>query len=133
MDQFTPPPVGTVVSVDLTTDIADDLREFYSAVMNWQTTPISMGEYDDYAMMSPNGADWAGGICHRRGPNSDQPAGWMVYFRVGDLDHAIAQVVANGGLVIGDVRESGPGSRFAIIQDPSGATLALIEFAETTG
>ncbi len=132
MEEFTPPPVGTIVSADITSENADGLRDFYSAVMGWQASPMPMGDYDDYVMMSANGTGWGGGICHLRGVNANQPANqWIVYFRVENLDRSITEVTARGGHVVGDVRESGPGSRFAIIEDPSGANVALIEFPQS--
>lgn len=131
MEEFTPPPIGTIVSADITSDNADGLRDFYSAVMGWQASPMPMGDYDDYVMMGANGSGWGGGICHLRGANASQPANqWIVYFRVANLDDSIAQVESLGGAVNGRIRDAGPGSRFAIIEDPSGAKVALIEFQQ---
>ena len=131
MEEFTPPPVGTIVSADITSENAEGLRDFYSAVMGWQASPMPMGDYDDYVMMSADGTGWGGGICHLRGVNANQPANqWIVYFRVDNLDQSIEEVTSRNGKVVGDVRESGPGSRFAIIEDPSGAKVALIEFQQ---
>lgn len=131
MEEFTPPPAGTIVSADITSDNADGLRDFYSAVMGWTASPMPMGEYDDYVMMSADGTGWGGGICHLRGVNANQPANqWIVYFRVDNLDQSIAEASARGGRVVGDVRDSGPGSRFAIIEDPSGGKVAIIEFQQ---
>lgn len=132
VDDFTPPPIGTIVSADITSDNADGLRDFYQSVMGWQVNPMPMGDYDDYVMMTPDGSGWAAGVCHLRGVNANQPANqWVVCFRVADIDAAIAQTEANGGKVIGAVRDAGPGSRYAVIQDPSGAAVSLIEFAES--
>ncbi len=128
MEAFSPPPVGSIVSADITSSHADDLRDFYAAVMGWRVDPMPMGEYDDYVMMGPNGG-WGGGVCHLRGVNANQPADtWVVCFRVANVAESIAQVEKNGGRLIGDVRDAGPGSKYAVIQDPQGGYVAIIDF-----
>lgn len=52
MDKYAPPPIGMIVSADIPSDNADRLRDFYAAVMGWQPSPMPMGDYDDYVMMS---------------------------------------------------------------------------------
>jgi predicted enzyme related to lactoylglutathione lyase len=49
---------------------------------------------------------------------------------VATLDDSIAQVESQGGWIAGDIRDARPGSRFVIIEDPSGAKEALIEFQQ---
>ena len=131
MEEFTPPPVGTIVSADITSANADGLRDFYAAVMGWQPSPMPMGDYDDYVMMSADGTGWGGGICHLRGVNINQPADkWVVCFRVANVDDAVAQTLAHGGKLVGQVREAGPGSRYAVFEDPQGGHVAVIDFPE---
>ncbi len=40
--------VGSIVWTDLTTDNAERTREFYEAVVGWTSSPVSMGDYDDF-------------------------------------------------------------------------------------
>lgn len=128
MEAFTPPPVGTIVSADITSGNAEALRDFYAAVMGWQVHPMPMGDYDDYVMMGPDGG-WAGGVCHLRGVNANQPADtWVVCFRVANVAESVAQVEANGGKLVGNVRDAGPGSTYAVLQDPQGGYVAIIDF-----
>ena len=118
------PEPGTVGWVDLTVDDADQLRDFYSEVVGWSPDPVSMGDYDDYAMSDPGGTARAG-ICHRRGVNEQLPAVWMVYFTVSDLDHSLAAAQQRGAEILAP---PDPGSgRFAVIKDPAGAVCALYE------
>jgi predicted enzyme related to lactoylglutathione lyase len=99
--------------------------------MGWQASPMPIGDYDDYVMMSADGTSWGSGIRHLRGPNANQPANqWIAYFQVATLDDSIAQAESQGGRIVGDIRDAGPGSRFVIIEDPSGAKEALIEFQQ---
>lgn len=131
MEEYTPPPIGTLMTIENTSDNADEVRDFYSAVLNWQVQPMPMGEYDDYVMTAPDGQTWVAGICHRRGPNAGQPAGWIPCFRVADLDAAIAEAESRGGKLADAVRDFGPGQRYVVIQDPNGHYVSMMEMGES--
>lgn len=130
MDNFTPPPIGAIVSADITSSNADVLRDFYANVMGWTVTPMSMGDYDDYVMMGPDGG-WGGGVCHLRGANINQPADkWVVCFRVEDVKVAVENTLAGGGKLVGEIRDAGPDSHYAVLEDPQGGHVAIIDFAK---
>lgn len=129
MDEYTPPPIGALVTVENTSDFSEEMRDYYAAVVGWQMHPISMGDYDDYVTVAQDGS-WVGGICSRRGPNSDLPSGWIPCFRVASVHEAIATAVAQGGKQIGAIRETSPGSLYAVIEDPHGSRISVIDFAE---
>ena len=115
-----PPTIGSVGWVDLTVDDAPALRDFYSAVVGWQSEGLSMGDYDDYVMKDAGGASVAG-VCHARSMNADMPPAWMVYITVADLDASAARAVELGGEVV--TRKE----TFAVIRDPAGAVVALYQ------
>ena len=122
------PAIGTCGWIDLTVDDAEGVRDFYAAVVGWRPEPVPMGSGDD-AYADFNMVDAAGepaaGVCHRRGPNTDIPSGWIVYFRVADVDASVAACRERGGEVL---REPAPsGMRIAIVRDPSGACCALVQ------
>lgn len=127
MSEAAPKP-GTIGWFDLTVPDATAIRDFYAAVVGWDAMPISMGDYDDYAMAPAGSEDATCGICHARGENATQPAGWMAYVMVTDLDASLREVAERGGERVGEIREAG-GARFAVIRDPAGSTLALMEIA----
>lgn len=129
MTEFTPPPIGTMVSIENTSDNADDVRDFYASVLGWRVHRISMGEYDDYVMMAHDDT-WVAGICYRRGPNADLPGGWIPCFRVEDVDTALAEALARGGTQIGATREVSDGSQYAVIEDMNGSKISIIDFQE---
>lgn len=129
MEEFTPPSIGTMVSVENTSDNADEVRDFYASVLGWRVHPISMGDYDDYVMMAQDDS-WVAGVCYRRGPNADLPGGWIPCFRVANVDQAIAEAVTNGGKQIGATRETSPGSNYAVIEDLNGSKISVIDFPE---
>lgn len=123
-------PLGTPVWFDLTIPDATTVRDFYAAVVGWTHQPISMGDYDDYAMLNAAG-EGAAGVCHARGENASQPAQWIMYVTVPDLDASLAACRATGGEAVTPVREMG-GARFVVIRDPAGASIALYQEAPAT-
>ncbi|HRF60922.1 MAG TPA: VOC family protein [Fimbriimonadaceae bacterium] len=118
--------IGQMPWRDIAVDDADSLRDFYAAVVGWTWRGESMGDYEDYSMIPPGGTDPVAGICHRRGPNAQLPAQWLVYIVVEDLDASLAEVRRLGGTVLEEPRTMGS-SRFACIQDPAGAVCALYQ------
>lgn len=84
-----------------------------------------MGEYDDFVMKSPEEECAQLGICHEKGPNSDIPPQWMVYFNVFDVEAAAKQTVQLGGELVRGKTDMG--SYFiSIIKGPAGAMVALV-------
>ncbi len=116
---------GRIGWIDMTVDHADEVRDFYKAVVGWGHEDVSMGDYADYSMTAPGG-DAVAGICHARGSNAELPDGWVIYITVADVDASAAACAANGGEVVVPVR-SLAGGRFCVIRDPSGAVAALYQ------
>jgi len=116
---------GRLGWIDLTARDADGLRDFYAAVVGWTPDPVDMGEYSDFNMLDADGAP-AAGICNRRAGNAEQPAGWIPYFVVRDLDQSLAALEAGGGALIGEVRSAGT-TRYLMAADPGGTPFALWE------
>ena len=121
------PTPGSIAWVDLTTQKAEELKSFYGSVVGWDAAPVSMGDYDDFAMV-PNGSEApVSGICHARGGNADLPSQWLIYIIVEDLDTSISECKRLGGAVLAGPKEMGPDARYCVIQDPAGAVAALYE------
>lgn len=116
--------LGTIVHLDLTVENAETVRDFYCEVLGWTATPLSMGDYDDYVMVSPDG-EHVGGVCHARGENAGMPPVWISYVKVPDLDAALEAVRRSGGEVRVDPKGDPGAWRFAVIADPAGALLGL--------
>lgn len=122
-----PSKTGTFGWHDLTVEDAPAVRDFYAEVVGWKSSGVSMGDYEDFAMLTPAG-DAVGGVCHARGPNADLPATWLIYVHVDDLDASVATVDRLGGKLIARPRPVGD-DRMAVIEDPAGAVIALYEAA----
>ncbi len=125
MGQSEKPPVGAVTWRDLTVDDASGMRDFYRRVVGWSAADHDMEDYADYEMKDSTGQTVAG-ICHRRGPNANLPAQWLIYITVADVAASAAACEANGGAVIEGPRMMG-GVPFCVIRDPAGAVCALVE------
>lgn len=117
-------PPGRLAWLDLTVPNADEVKDFYAAVVGWEPEAVSLGDYDDYNM------HFAGkpvaGICNKRDGNAHVPSQWMAYFTVNDIDESLANVTKHGGEVVSDPRGSA-GNRYAIVRDPGGAVCTIHE------
>ena len=118
--------IGTVGWLDLTVDNANDVKDFYQSVIGWESSPVNMGDYDDYSMKSPSSGNDVAGICHKKGSNSDMPSQWMPYFIVGDIEASLQKVGEKGGKSLTPIKSYGE-SKFVVIQDPAGAVCALYQ------
>ncbi len=121
--------IGTIGWMDITVADASGLRDFYTAVVGWSPTDVSMGEYNDYSMEAPGTGDATAGVCHARGANADLPSQWLIYIIVADVDKSAASCIANGGTLVTAPRGLADG-RFCVIKDPAGAVMALYQEAE---
>jgi len=116
---------GKMAWMDLTVPNAEQVKDFYQEVVGWEVEEVSMGDYNDYSMMSPIDKKAVTGICHAKGPNADIPASWMPYFIVTDLNASIQSVEKQGGEVLTSIKSMGETDKYVFIKDPAGAMCAL--------
>src|SRR4051812_24790812 len=110
---------------DLMTSDPRSATKFYTAVTGWGTE-----EWDKapYTMWTANGRA-IGGV----NPISPEqaakgvPAHWLGYVTVDDVDAATRRVTSLGGRVLHGPEAIPEVGRFAIIEDPQGALLAIIQ------
>ena len=65
----TPAPYGQIAWHDLTVPDAASMRDFYAAVVGWNSGTVSMGDYNDSTMIAPVGGAPNGGA-----PIGDAPS-----------------------------------------------------------
>lgn len=118
--------VGRIGWIDMTVEDAPRVRDFYKAVVGWQTDDVDMGGYSDYVMQMPGAGEGVAGICHARGSNADLPSGWLIYIVVADVEESAAVCSERGGKVIVEPRGLA-GGRFCVIEDPAGSIAALYQ------
>mgnify|MGYP001810099901 CR=1 FL=1 len=121
------PVMGTIAWTDLTVPDAVVVRDFYAAVCGWRAHPVAMDGYEDFGMVVEGRDGAVAGICHARGANADIPPQWLNYVTVPSLDASLAACTANGGSIVRPATNLGAYGRMAVIRDPAGAVLALME------
>lgn len=120
--------IGEMAWLDISCQNASQVKDFYQSVVGWTSSGVSMGDYEDFAMIADNG-DAVAGICHAKGCNIDLPPTWLPYFLVADIEQATAQVVEQGGKMTTEIKSMGD-DKYAVIQDPAGAYCALYQKAK---
>ncbi len=121
---------GRVAWIDLTVPNAEKIKNFYSKVAGWKVQPLSMGNYEDYVMLSPKTKKSISGICHKRGGNADFPSQWLIYIVVTNLTKSLNSCKKLGGKILIKPKKYGDAGRYCVIQDPAGAVCALFEMKE---
>ena len=112
--------------VDLTVENAGTVRDFYEAVVGFETSPVDMDGYSDFSMLPQGSTDPVAGVCHARGSNADIPPAWLVYFTVEDVAASAARCEELGGQLVVPPRGLA-GGRFCVVKDPAGAVCALYQ------
>lgn len=126
MSESKTPVIGSIAWHDLTVENADEIRKFYEQVIGWNSSSLSMGDYDDFCMNEPAGGETVAGICHTRGENAKLPPQWLVYITVENVKKSAKQCADLGGKIIDGPRDLS-GKPFCVIQDPGGAYVALYQ------
>jgi predicted enzyme related to lactoylglutathione lyase len=121
------PESGTIGWTDLTVSNAEQIRDFYSKVTGWKPRQLSMGQYSDYVMNTPDSETSVAGICHARGVNAALPPQWLIYITVSDINESVLKCRTLGGKIIAEPRNYGGMGTYCVIEDPAGAVCALFE------
>lgn len=111
---------------ELMTSDPEAAKAFYSKVVGWQTEKAD-GPMD-YTLFLADGRR-VGGLLPT--PDEAKAAGagpvWLGYVGVGDIDSAIRKVTETGGKLHRDIMHIPGTGRIAMIADPQGAALMLIQ------
>jgi hypothetical protein len=119
---------GQICWNELMTPSAEGAQKFYSALFGWKSNPMPMGDFT-YHMLSHDNRDF-GGIMAMTGPMwQGVPPHWMMYVAVDDVDAAADNVTALGGKVCVPPTDI-PVGRFAVVNDPQGATFSLFKMKQ---
>ena len=93
--------------------------------MGWTFPEVNQGDYNDFNILRPKNEIGAG-ICHKRGEIANFPPQWLNYVIIENLASSLDKCKALGGKIIIGPKKMG-NSNFAVIQDPAGDCIALME------
>ncbi|HEY0943314.1 MAG TPA: VOC family protein [Steroidobacter sp.] len=117
---------GRFVWHELVTPDANAAHAFYGKAIGWKSQPWE--EDASYVMFAaPRGP-----IGATVGRDSAAPH-WLPYIGTGDIENTIELAKQKGGSVVKEVETLSTGSRYAVLQDPYGATFGVYESAEDYG
>ncbi|MFQ5579878.1 MAG: VOC family protein [Nitrospiria bacterium] len=111
----------------MTTDV-DQAKAFYAGLFGWTTEDWPMNEMN-YAVIK-NGDEDIGGIMPIPEEAKGAPPNWGAYITVEDVDSSAAKAKALGASIIVPPTDIPKVGRFCLFQDPQGATLSMITYAE---
>lgn len=115
-------PLGRFSWNELMTTDTGAARDFYCGITGWATSMWDGGG-KPYEMWM-NGEMPVGGLMESPGP--EVPPCWLAYVSTPDLDATLARVREHGGAVMNEITVPRVG-RFAVISDPQGGVIAVIE------
>lgn len=100
---------------------------FYSSLFGWGATPTNNGAME-YTMLDSGGVAFGGlyGLMPEQ-IAQQVPPHWMPYVRVTSVKDVVARARKAGGSVIVEFCELPDTGRLAVVQDPSGAHIAVWE------
>lgn len=120
---------------ELMTGDVEKAKAFYGALLGWKTSDMSIGEHGSYTIFHEQDGD--PGICGMMGMEGPEwegiPPHWMMYIMVDDVDAHAAKITELGGNVCVPPTDIPNIGRFAVVQDPTGATFSIFTGAGGEG
>lgn len=117
-----PPAHGTFCWNELLTRDVDAASSFYTTLFGWSVEEMDMGPAGTYHIMKA-GDTQVGGIMKLPAPEA--PPCWLSYIAVDDVDAHTEKAKGLGATVCCEPTDIPNIGRFAVITDPTGATVAL--------
>ena len=108
--------------IELHTGDLGKAKEFYGSLLDWKMEDMEMGPMT-YTMVTMGEDEVGGGMMAK--PSPDAPTAWMPYVNVDDLDASTEKAKSLGATVVAEKQEVPSHGWFAIIVDPTGATIGL--------
>jgi uncharacterized protein len=118
---------GAVSWTELVTSDPKAACEFYGKLFGWKTESMDMGS-GPYNVIKVGDAAIGGIMGKPPGTPADMPPMWGTYVTVANLDETLAAVKRLGGGVLMEPMDVKTVGRMAVIRDPQGAALSVIQY-----
>lgn len=123
----TQPKPGKVVWHDLLTEDPSAAQRFYSGLFGWTFHDVGLGRGQRYTIIEHEGRA-IGGLVDARGINRGiNVSRWIPVLSVAEMDTAMETVRAGGGTVFQRPLDIPQRGTVAVVADPQGAVLTLLE------
>ncbi len=114
---------NTPVWIDVSSPNLEASKQFYGQIFGWEAVQIAGPEAGNYTLFKIGGKD----VAALASAMSGQPPAWTTYFATEHIDQSVEQFKAAGGeIVMGPMDVMGQ-VHLAILRDPTGAFLALMQ------
>ena len=109
-------------------------RSFYTELFGWNTADASMAGGMGHYTLFKNGQEDIAGLYELSGPIfQGVPSHWLTYVAVDNVDESAKRAVALQGKILRDPMDIPGVGRIAILQDPTGAWIAIAKFDQHPG
>lgn len=115
---------GKVIWHDLVSEDPAAAKRFYGQLFGWTFTPLPGGKY---SLIMHRGTAIGGLVDAGLFKQKQNVSQWVVVLSVGDVASAVAKVKQSGGTVLGGPTDMGDRGTLAVVKDPQGATVALLQ------
>ena len=109
--------------IELLTENPGQAKEFFGQLFDWKFEDFQMPE-GTYTMINV-GEGTGGGMMKNPIPNT--PSHWLAYVQIDDLQAYTEKAKSLGATICKEITEIPETGSFSVIQDPTGAVLALWE------
>jgi uncharacterized protein len=113
---------------ELATPDTDKAGNFYTGLFGWGKDVKDMGGMTYTSFI--NGERPAGGMYQPTPEMGEIPPNWLAYFAVDDTDAKVAKANELGATIVVPPMDIPEVGRFAVIQDPQGATFGIIKLLQ---
>jgi len=120
------PENGAFIWNELVTPDQDTCRDFFCGLLGWTSRVVQTSDFGTYTLFQREGVDVAGMMSFTEDTPMKEPH-WHAYIGVDDIDSCIQRVAKLGGRVVVPPQDIADVGRVAVIADPAGAVVSLMQ------
>jgi predicted enzyme related to lactoylglutathione lyase len=117
---------GALCWAELMTHDTKAAGDFYAKVLGWKPETMDMGPMGQYTVFGVGKAQ-ATGMMELPKEASMAPSAWSIYVAVENCDATVTKATKMRGKVLVPARDAKDVGRFAVLQDPQGAVICVLQ------